>query len=132
MSPHQFIASVAFAACVVTAACASNPPPPSSPGVTSAQRVETSTAVSRLVDAQCRHADACNEIGGNRTYATKDACLSEARGKAENNLRTADCPRGVDSTRLNACITEIKAEACSGVGSGFSRSMACGTGTLCP
>jgi hypothetical protein len=132
MRLYQCIASVAFGALTVTAACGSNPPPPSNAGVTSAQRVDTASAVSRLVDAKCRHSEQCGEIGGSRQYASRDACMADNRGKAENDLRVSNCPRGVDSTRLEACLGQINAEACTGLGSGFNRSMACGTGELCP
>jgi hypothetical protein len=133
MKPQQCLASLAFCVAGITASCASSPPPPmSNIGVTSAQRVDERSAALRLAQAKCRHADACNEVGGKRHFATRDSCLSENRGKAENDLRRADCPHGVDGTRLNACVSEIAAESCSGVGSGLSRSISCQTSALCP
>jgi Family of unknown function (DUF6184) len=132
MTAHQCLASAVFGVLVVTAACGSNPPPPSNAGVTNAQRVDTTSAVSRIVDAKCRHSQECGEIGGSRQYASRDACMSDNRGKAENDLRASNCPRGIDSTRLEACLSQITTEACTGLGSGFNRSMACGTGELCP
>jgi Family of unknown function (DUF6184) len=131
MRLHHAIGSLAFGFAGVTAACASNPPP-SSPGVTSAQMTDGPSAAARLSDATCKHAAACNEIGGSKTYVSRDACMSETRGKLENALRSADCPRGVDTTRLNACLSEVAAESCTGVGSGFGRMMSCKTGALCP
>ena len=114
-------------------ACGSSAPPPQTAvGVTSAQRVDTNTASWRLAGARCKHASSCNEIGGNRTYPSTDGCISENRGKAESDLRPADCPHGVDSTRLDSCLSAVSAEACSGIGSGFTRMMACKTSALCP
>jgi hypothetical protein len=132
MRPHQFCASLAFGLFAAVAACGSHPPPSSAAGVTSAQRTDPHGAAWKLADARCKHAAACNEIGGNRDYATQDACVTENRGKLENDLRAAECPRGVDTTRLSACLSEINAEACSGIGSGFGREMSCSTGSLCP
>jgi hypothetical protein len=132
MKPHQFITSMAIGTIGVAAACASNPPPAYSPGVTNAQKTDVQVAAARLADAKCKHASECNEIGGDRTYASRDACLSDARGKAENDLRAASCPHGIDTTRLEACLSETASEACSGIGSGLSRSMSCKTGSLCP
>ncbi len=136
MKPQQCLASLAFCAVGITAACASNPPPPPAPGpavgVTSAQRVDDRSAALRLAQAKCRHSAACGEIGQSRKFATREACLSESRGKAENELRLAVCPHGIDGTRLNACVSEVATEACSGIGSGLGRSMSCQTGNLCP
>jgi hypothetical protein len=132
MRLHQAFGALALGLVTVVVACASSGPPPANPGVTSAQRVDSQTAAYKVADATCRHAQACNEIGGSRTYATKTACLDQNKGKSLNDLRTSECPRGVDSTRLEACVTAIAAEACSGMGSGFSRSMQCNTGELCP
>lgn len=131
---NRIVGSVAFAfgLCSVVAACGSSPPPASPSGVTNAQKTEYQAAASRLADATCKHAEACNEIGGSRSYASKTACLEQNRGKSLNDLRASECPRGVDSTRLEACVAAIAAEACSGVGSGFDRSMACSSGQLCP
>jgi hypothetical protein len=132
MRPHQFFISVAIGAMGAAAACASSPPPASVAGVTNAQRTDAQVSAARLADAKCKHAVECNEIGGDRTYATRDACISDNRGKAEDDLRIANCPHGIDSTRLEACLSETAAESCSGFASGFSRSMSCKTSALCP
>jgi hypothetical protein len=133
MRAQAWVASVALGATVIVGACKSGPPPTTSAaGATNAQRVDVNSAADQYARAMCKHADQCGEIGGNRTYATRNACVSEKLGKAENDLRVTDCPHGVDTTRLNACLAEIAAEACTGVGSGFARSASCATGTLCP
>ena len=133
MKPQQLFTSVAIAIVGVAAACASSPPPPAyTPGVTSAQRTDASIAAARLADAKCRHAADCNEIGGDRTYATHDTCISDNRGKAEDDLRIANCPHGIDASRLDACISQVTTESCSGFMSGFNRFMSCGTSSLCP
>lgn len=132
MRPHP-ITSAAIGVVGLVTACASNPPPAAStPGVTNVQKTDASVAASQLAEAKCKHAVECNEIGGNKTYASHNACLSENRGKAENDLRASDCPHGVDASRLQACLSEVATESCSGFMSGFSRSMACTTGSLCP
>jgi hypothetical protein len=122
------VASAAFAA------CESNPPPSpaNAAGVTNAQQIDPRSAAWELATARCKHAVACNEIGGNRDYASNEVCMTANRGKAENDLRSADCPNGVNSQRLQACLSEIASESCSGVGSGFERMMSCRTGSLCP
>jgi len=132
MRLHQVCGSLALGLFTVITACGSSAPPPATAGVTSAQKTDTPTAAGKLADAYCKHAQACNEIGGSRTYSSKTACLDQNRGKGLNDLRASECPRGVDSTRLEACVTAIAAEACSGMGSGFSRSMQCSTSELCP
>jgi hypothetical protein len=133
MKPQQCLASLALCVVGITAACASNPPPPSGQvGVTSAQSLDDRSAALRLAQAKCKHALACNEIGRSRKFATREACLSENRAKTANDLRIAVCPHGVDGSRLNACVSEVATEACSGLGSGLGRTMSCQTANLCP
>lgn len=133
MKSHQLLTSAAIGAIGVVAACSSNPPPPANaPGVTSAQRTDAQVAAARLAETKCRHAAECNEIGGDKTYASHDACISDTRGKAEDDLRAANCPHGIDTSRLEACLSEIATESCSGFLSGFNRSMTCKTSALCP
>ena len=132
MKPHQFLASAAIGVVGVVAACASHPPPASTPGVTNAQKTDATIAVAKLTDAKCKHAVECNEIGGDRTYASRDQCISDNRGKAESDLRASNCPHGIDASRLDACLSEVATESCSGFMSGFNRSMTCNQGSLCP
>ena len=96
------------------------------------QPIDTETAAHRLATAECKHASACNEIGGDRNYASMEACMSKNRGEAQDNLRASNCPRGVDSTRLDNCLSSVASEACSGIGSGLNRFMACRTSEVCP
>jgi hypothetical protein len=118
---------------VLAIACSKNPPPPQAPaGTTTTTSVEVGGASSRLAHAHCKHAQACGEIGGSRTYPTMEACMEKNRSDAESDLRASECPRGVDSSRLQACLSAVDSEACSGIGSGWSRSLACKTSALCP
>ena len=125
LSLAALLASAVFVACSQNA-------PPQQPGVAMVQPVDGDTASWRIATARCKHASACNEIGGNRSYASMDACMSKNRGDAQDNLRAANCPHGVDSARLDSCLSSIGSEACSGIGSGFNRSMACRTSEVCP
>ena len=131
MKGHRISAALLLG--LVGIACGSSAPPPqNAAGVANAQRTDMETASWRLAEAKCKHASVCNEIGGNRAYPSNEACVMENRGKAEGDFRPADCPNGVDMTRLNTCLSEISAEACSGVGTGFARMMSCRTSSLCP
>ena len=134
MKAQRFITAVAIGIVGLALACASNPPPPtaSTTGVTSAQKMDADIAAAKLADAKCRHASECNEIGGDRTYASRDACIAENRGKADEDLRATNCPHGIDASRISACISEVQTESCSGFMSGFNRSMTCKTSALCP
>ena len=132
MKAHQFLTPFAIGVVGIVAACASQPPPVNTPGVTNAQKTDATIAAAKLADAKCKHAADCNEIGGDRTYASRDACISDNRGKAEDDLRASNCPHGIDASRLDACLSEVATESCSGFMSGFDRSMSCKTGSLCP
>ncbi len=132
MRVHPLALAIPIACAVNVVACSQNPPPQQPSGVASTQPLDTDTAAWRLAAAECKHASACNDIGGNRSYATTDACMAKNRGDAQNNLRAANCPRGVDSARLESCLSSVASEACSGIGSGFNRFMACRTSEVCP
>lgn len=132
MRVHLLGLAVPLACAVVIVACSHEPPPKQPGAVTTTTSVEVGNAASRLASAHCKHASACNEVGGNRTYPTMEACMDKNRSDAADELRAANCPRGVDSPRLESCLAEINAESCTGIGSGFSRSMACTKGALCP
>ena len=131
MKAHRFAFAVPLACAVAAVACSKNPPP-QAPGTTSMQPVDTDSAVRRIAASRCKHASACNEIGGSKNFASMRACMDKTRSDAEDDLRPASCPRGVESTRLQACLSAIETEACSGLGSGLTRGMACKTSELCP
>jgi hypothetical protein len=114
----------------ITQACASTPA--NATGVTSAQMTDGQSAASRLAETTCEHAAACHQIGESKSYASQDACMTETRIRYENGLRTAECPRGVATTRLEACVSEVTKESCSGMPGGFHRMMSCKMGALCP
>ncbi len=115
----------------ITAACASNPA--NVTGVTNAQMTDGQSAASRLAETTCQHAAACRQIGDSKSYESQDACLAETQERYEHGLRTAECPRGVDTTRLEACVSEVTAESCSGMlPGGFHRMMSCKLSALCP
>jgi hypothetical protein len=131
MKAHKFAFAVPLACAVAAVAC-SKSPPPQVPGSTSMQPVDTETAVRRIAAARCKHATACNEIGGKKTFPSMQACMGKNRSDAEDDLRTANCPRGVNAARLQSCVSAVEAESCSGLGSGFNRGLACKTTELCP
>jgi len=129
---HPFSLAIPIVSTVLVGGCSQSPPPQQPGGVAMAQPVDGQSAAWRVATAQCRHASACRDIGGNRNYASMDACMSKNRGEAQDNLRASNCPHGVDSARLDSCIASIDAESCSGIGSGLNRFMACRTSEICP
>jgi hypothetical protein len=134
MNPHQFFTSVAIGVVAVTAACAARPTQvstPNTPGVTSAQKMDATIVASLLADAKCTHAAECNAIGTDLAYATRDACIAATRGKAEDELGEASCPHGIDASLIEACVTEVSTESCTGFTSGLGRST-CQTVPICP
>jgi hypothetical protein len=108
------------------------PPPPNAIGVTSAQRTDGPSAAAQIADARCRHADICREVGPNRPYPSRAACVTEAEQRAEVDLHSADCPREVDTMRLETCLTKITVGSCSDTNAQFETLLACSSGQLCP
>jgi hypothetical protein len=99
-------------------------------GVTSPQTADSSV-VEDLANARCDREQSCNNVGDGRHYASRDVCMNQVRGDLGNELNTHDCPRGIDQSKLDACKSAIKAEACDHPLDTLSRMDKCRTGALC-
>ena len=117
------------------AACAhddGNNAPASSAGMANMQAGNTDWAVDRIAGARCDREASCGNVGQDKEYATRDACIDELRGSGRSDLRASDCPRGIDTTQLDKCLSEIRGEKCGNPIDTVTRIMACRTGDLCP
>jgi hypothetical protein len=132
--------AVAAGVALATAAvgCERNPTYPQavsgtgpSEGVTNAQNAATERVVDRLAYARCDHEQMCNNIGNGRKYATRDVCMDQVRGNANNDLNAYNCPRGINRGAFNACISALRSGQCNFSLDTISRENDCRSGTLC-
>ncbi len=89
-------------------------------------------AVESLASARCDREATCDNVGVGKSYASREACMSNVRGKGQNDLTAASCPKGIDQAQLDKCLAEIKGERCGNPLDSLSRLNACRTGAICP
>ncbi|AKU94292.1 hypothetical protein AKJ09_00956 [Labilithrix luteola] len=93
--------------------------------------VSNEMAVDKLVVARCEREAACNNIGADKHYATREVCTGEVRAKTGSELRASDCPGGVDSKQLDTCVDSIRKESCDNPIDSIARLMSCRSSDLC-
>lgn len=115
----------------VAIACNHESTPAKGVTTTGAGVVANDDAVSRLVDARCDRAKACNQLGKDESYADEAACKRENQHDLQADLRPDECPRGIAQEKLSNCLQEIKNEKCGNVIDKISKLATCRTGSLC-
>jgi hypothetical protein len=121
----------ATAAVLIGAACNHESTPARGVTTTGAGIVANDDAASRLTDARCNRAKACNQLGKDEKYADMGACKREVAHDLESDLRPGECPRGIRQEKLSNCIQEIQNEKCGNLADKISRLATCRTGSLC-
>lgn len=93
--------------------------------------VNNEGAIDRIVAARCAREAACNNVGADKHFATRDACSVKLKADMRDDLNAKDCPRGIDAKELNECLVEIKNEDCNNPIDMIGRLAACRTSDLC-
>ena len=93
--------------------------------------VSSSSAIDRIVAARCAREATCNNIGADKSFATRDACSQKLRGDMRDDLGANECPHGVDQKELNECLQSIQKEDCNNPIDMIGRLAACRTSDLC-
>jgi hypothetical protein len=110
-------------------------PPPSAPMTTSgalAAKPVSDHDIEVIAKERCDREDRCSNIGVDRKYATREVCVGQTRSDNMNALTNAACPYGIDSAKLQACLTSIREEHCNNPFDTLSRYTACTQSALCP
>lgn len=89
------------------------------------------TAIDRITSARCARETACNNVGSDKHFVSHDVCVREVRAKLGDDLRTAECPRGIDSEALEKCMEATRTESCNNPVETIQRLAACRAGDLC-
>lgn len=67
----------------------------------------------KLADAKCQRAVRCDQIGKDKEWPSKDACVAETRAEEFPGLVAAqECPQGVDSNSVDKCVKDILEVKC--------------------
>lgn len=125
------IAFFATAAALVVACNHDSNAPAKGVTTTGAGVVANDEAVTRLVDARCDRAKACNQLGKDEKFSDEAACKRELGHDLKADLRPGECPRGIRQEKLSNCLQEIQNEKCGNAIDKISRLATCRTGSLC-
>ncbi len=104
---------------------------PPSKGATNMQPTVDSATVGRIATTRCDREQACNNIGGGKTYVTRDACMDQMQGNIANELNSYNCPSGLNAQQVDGCLAAIHEEKCDHPLDTLSRLEKCRTGALC-
>ena len=108
-------------------------PPAQQPrrGVTNAQPVSESTTVERIASKRCDHEMGCNDVGNGKKYPSYTACMDAYRGTVAAEVNGYACPKGVDQTKLDACLSAIGSADCKAPFLAMQRIDACRSADVC-
>ena len=114
-------------ALVLAFGCNHNNAPPASGATTQGGQA----TASKITTARCEREVTCNNVGEGKSYATKDACMNELGHNAKVDFREEECPKGVNSARVDTCLTDIRNERCGNPIDSLERVESCRRGKLC-
>jgi hypothetical protein len=104
---------------------------PGSATLTGAAWVANDAAIDRVVAARCAREITCNAIGPDKHFTSGDACVREVGKKTRDDLKSSECPAGIDGKELDECLDAIRNESCNNPIDVISRLSACRTSELC-
>jgi hypothetical protein len=125
------IALGATAAIFLSLACGRSPDAPAPTTTTGARTLSSEDAITRVASARCEREVSCNNIGADGKYQDRDACMREVRQNTKSELRSDECPRGINGERLEQCLTEIRNEGCGNPIDTIDRMASCRRSELC-
>ena len=88
-------------------------------------------SIEKLAAAKCEREQRCDNVGQGKKFGTRQACIDENRSSNRSDLRSNECPGGIDQRQLDKCLAEIKAEHCGNALDKISRLTACRDAALC-
>jgi len=89
-------------------------------------------AIDELAAARCDREQTCNNVGNNKSYATRDVCVQKLRADGQNDLTNGSCPNGISRLALDKCLADIRGERCDHPLDTLSRLNSCARASLCP
>ncbi len=86
-------------------------------------------AADAIAVASCDHAANCGQIGWERDYANRSACLNDARREVENLMQS--CIGQPDSDELQECLDAVAEGDCLATATHVARVGDCAAPELC-
>jgi len=89
------------------------------------------TATAHIADARCDREVTCNQVGADKRFETREICASEEGKRTKDELKSADCPNGVDSKKLQTCLAALGKQDCSQLATSLQTVQDCRAAALC-
>jgi hypothetical protein len=96
-----------------------------------AAAAQNGPAIAAIIEARCDREVRCENVGPEKRYLTRAACVEQVRDKSQNKLNAKECPGGVDAKALDACLKQIKDEDCGDPIETVERVATCNSVDLC-
>ena len=87
--------------------------------------------IKAIATARCDREATCNNVGADKKWATRDACLADLGEDLVDELNLSECPGGIVQKELDECLAEIKNESCNNPIDKIERLAACRESDLC-
>ena len=83
------------------------------------------SAVSAITAARCDREQRCDQVGIDKKYESRDACVRQVQGDWQRELSTMECPKGIVQAKLDECLDQIRTEGCANPIEALSRMASC-------
>ncbi|HEX5660260.1 MAG TPA: DUF6184 family natural product biosynthesis lipoprotein [Polyangiales bacterium] len=93
--------------------------------------IATKRAVHAIAKARCEREKRCENVGGDKTYASLDACVAKIESEWAGDLNKYECPHGIVQTELDQCLADVRAEECGNPFDTLSRIAQCDADDIC-
>jgi hypothetical protein len=88
-------------------------------------------ATARIAGVRCQRQVTCEQNGTAKRFTSEDDCARGESRRTQDELRPADCPAGIDTTKLQSCLMELSQQDCSAIVGSLQTVAACNTAALC-
>ena len=106
-------------------------PGPQPPPIIGAPSPSALDATSRIARARCDRQTACDRVGPGRAWESQDACMAQQRERADDEVASLACARGVDSLQLGLCLDSIRGQPCNESATSLDTVTECRTTAVC-
>jgi hypothetical protein len=98
---------------------------------TEAGAIRYVTAVARITGKRCDREDECDPFRTGKRHDTRWDCDHAEFARVQNEVRSADCPHGVDDASLRSCLESIGRHDCELLSDSLQSIETCTTEALC-
>jgi hypothetical protein len=88
-------------------------------------------ATARIAGVRCQRQISCEQIGINKRFTSEDECARGEGRRTQDELKSTDCPAGIDTAKLQACLAELSKQDCSALVGSLQTIDACKSASLC-